>query len=81
MSQFVIDDDDDDDEVTEDDKNRLTEKPVQLAAEDPGLDEEELPPLAERLIAALVDLAFVPGFTVAEECRTDDMTAIAYVIW
>ena len=48
-----------------------------LAAEEQW---EEEPPLAEKLLAALVDLLFVPGFTVAEECRTED-GAVAYVIW
>lgn len=42
---------------------------------------EEMPPLAERLLTALVDLAFVPGFTVVEECRTVEGGAVSYVIW
>lgn len=45
-----------------------------------GQDWEEVPPLSERLLAALVDLLFVPGFTIAEEYRTED-SCIAHVIW
>lgn len=41
---------------------------------------EDVPPLAESLLSALVGLAFVAGFTVSEECRPDE-GAIAYVIW
>lgn len=41
---------------------------------------EDVPPLAESLLSALVELAFVAGFTVSEECRPDE-GAIAYVIW
>jgi hypothetical protein len=72
--QFVIDDEDD-----EDDSANAT--PTAAAGPSQPKEEwEEIPPLAERLLAALVDLAFVPGFTVAEECRTQD-SAVAYVIW
>lgn len=66
--QFVIDDEDDHDE-----------SPVPEVTEE--VEEwEDLPSLAERLLTALVDLAFVPGFTVPEESRTSD-GAVAYVIW
>lgn len=64
--QFVIDDEDDEPPVVD-----------QAVEEDCW---EDLPSLAERLLTALVDLAFVPGFTVPEESRTGD-GAIAYVIW
>jgi len=43
-------------------------------------DEYETTPLAERLLRLLVDLAFVPGFTVAEGCRGPD-GPVAHVIW
>ncbi|KAL8277523.1 hypothetical protein RQP46_010078 [Phenoliferia psychrophenolica] len=73
--QFVIDDEDEDEPaVVAEGKDDETGK---------GEDEDEwenLPTLAERLITALVDLCFVPGFTVPEESRTGD-GAIAYVIW
>jgi hypothetical protein len=73
--QFVIEDEDDEDAGTATPKKAT---PAPVAVEE---DEwEELPPLAERLLAALVDLAFVPGFTVPAERRTAD-GAVAYVIW
>lgn len=87
MSQFVIDDDDEDDQKdVAKQAGQPTEKDSIESGTDRGVDRddpdvEELPPLAERLVAALVDLAFVPGFTVAEDCRTDDTSAISYVIW
>ncbi|KAI5477870.1 hypothetical protein MNV49_005855 [Pseudohyphozyma bogoriensis] len=65
--QFVIDDEEDEEEGGE----TATEK---------GEETRELPALAERLLATLVDLAFIPSFTVAEECRTQD-GPISYVIW
>lgn len=69
--QFVIDDGEEDDEA------------VGGAASGSGPSPEtweERPPLAERLLKALVDLAFVPGFTLAEECRAAD-GPVAHVIW
>ena len=68
--QFVLEDEDDNDE------GQRTPRQGPAAEEE----YEIIPPLAERLLAALVDLAFVPGFTVAEECRTAD-GAVSYVIW
>ncbi|GAA5823708.1 hypothetical protein JCM3770_006685 [Rhodotorula araucariae] len=45
-------------------------------------DDSDLPPLAVRLLAALVDLLFVPGFTVAESLRPrDDASVVTYAIW
>ncbi|ORY88647.1 high-temperature-induced dauer-formation protein-domain-containing protein [Leucosporidium creatinivorum] len=76
--QFVIDDEEEDEE---DEENEATATPKPAAESSQPTEEwEEIPPLAERLLAALVDLAFVPGFTVAEECRTQD-GAVVYVIW
>lgn len=71
--QFVIDDDEE-----EDGEEATT--PKADAPQGEREEREELPPLAERLLAALVDLAFVPGFTVPEECRGPD-GAVSYIIW
>lgn len=68
VGQFVIDDEDDEDE------------PASTRETQDGPKFEEVAPLAERLLSALVDLSFVAGFTVPEECRADD-GPISYVIW
>lgn len=67
-SQFVIDDEDEE-EVEE--SNSTSEVPQK--------EYTELPPLAERLLASLVDLLFVAGFTLPEECKNEG--AISYIIW
>lgn len=42
----------------------------------------ESTPLAHQLLHLLVDLAFVPGFTLADECRSPTAsTPISHVIW
>lgn len=65
-SQFVIDDEDEDE--VEESNPEIPEKQF-----------TELPPLAERLLASLVDLLFVAGFTLPEECKNEG--AISYIIW
>lgn len=64
--QFVLEDEDEDEDTAS-----------------PSQDEEwvEVEPLGSRLLKVLVDLCFVAGFTVPLECRTDESSGIAYVIW
>lgn len=63
-AQFVIDSDDED-----------------AADARAGAEEfETIPPLAQRLLATLVDLCFVPGFTLVDQLRRDD-NVVSYVIW
>ncbi|KAM0746881.1 hypothetical protein T439DRAFT_306349 [Meredithblackwellia eburnea MCA 4105] len=75
--QFVIEDEDDEDEQEQEQGGAITDN-HEKKEEEPEW--EDLPTLAERLLTALVDLAFVPGFTVPEECRTSD-GPVAHVIW
>ncbi|KAK4049719.1 hypothetical protein OIV83_003994 [Microbotryomycetes sp. JL201] len=74
--QFVIDDEDEAEARTE--------------AADHGTQRENvndehhwqtIPPLAERLLSTLVELLFVPGFTLSEEYRTTEDSCLSYVIW
>lgn len=77
--QFVIEDDSDDEEGTNEKKKQKTPEEKRSPAE---VKEEwdELEPFAPKLLRILVDLCFVPAFTVSEECRTDE-GPISYVIW
>ncbi|SCZ96541.1 BZ3500_MvSof-1268-A1-R1_Chr8-2g10280 [Microbotryum saponariae] len=78
---FVLEDEDDDDEEV-DTSARSTANCASRATDLADQSEwHQVPPLAERLLAALVDLAFVPGLTVPEECRAAEGGSIAYVIW
>lgn len=71
-SQFVIEDEDENEEEEGGGNNEKNEEEEEW---------EEAPPLATKLLTALVDFMFVPGFTVPEECRLPDGGPISYVIW
>lgn len=86
--QFVIDDDEDEDEAVD----RSTPSGQAKTAADSHHDTSrsslsdtawrDVPPLAERLLATLVDLAFVPGFTLPEQFKNDDgSSCVSYIIW
>ncbi|BGP45142.1 hypothetical protein JCM10450v2_000959 [Rhodotorula kratochvilovae] len=86
--QFVLEDDDEDadgDAGAPDPLSAFAAVSSSTAEAEPAY--EELPPLAERLLGALVDLLFVPGFTVAEALRPRDETGegegsvVTYAIW
>ncbi|BGP37050.1 hypothetical protein JCM10449v2_000954 [Rhodotorula kratochvilovae] len=86
--QFVLEDDDEDadgDVGAPDPLSAFAAVSSSAAEAEPAY--EELPPLAERLLGALVDLLFVPGFTVAEALRPRQDTAdgegsvVTYAIW
>ncbi|KAK4056096.1 hypothetical protein OIO90_002827 [Microbotryomycetes sp. JL221] len=73
--QFVIDDDDDDND------NDNERRPLESGRDEQQHEWQHVPPLAERLLKTLVDLLFVPGFTVPEACRSNQNSCISYVIW
>ncbi|KAM0787084.1 hypothetical protein ACM66B_006342 [Microbotryomycetes sp. NB124-2] len=73
--QFVIDDEDEDEP-----DNKPKQQQQQHDGPDDG-DWQEVPILAERLLSTVVNLLFVPGFTVPEECRSEEDTCLSYVIW
>ncbi|BGO98303.1 High-temperature-induced dauer-formation protein-domain containing protein [Rhodotorula toruloides] len=78
--QFVLEDEDDEDATPADPLTSASASTAPPAAEDPAY--EELPPLAERLLGALVDLLFVPGFTLPESSRAGtDSSIVTYSIW
>ncbi|GAA6005431.1 hypothetical protein JCM10207_002979 [Rhodosporidiobolus poonsookiae] len=83
--QFVLEDDEDDEDDAESKPSDPLTSAAPAAAPAPDaqkLNEDELlPPLAERLISALVDLLFVPGFTVAESLRPGEDVTVSYSIW
>lgn len=79
--QFVLEDEDDEGLVT---ANPLTSASASSPAAQPEQQPafEKLPPLAERLLGALVDLLFVPGFTLPESSRAGaDSSIVTYSIW
>ncbi|KPV76741.1 uncharacterized protein RHOBADRAFT_51739 [Rhodotorula graminis WP1] len=87
--QFVLEDDDDDDGAAAGDplssSTPAASSSAAPRAQEPAYD--ELPPLAVRLLGALVDLLFVPGFTVAESLAAPQPTGhegrsvVTYAIW
>ncbi|GAA5949250.1 hypothetical protein JCM21900_000875 [Sporobolomyces salmonicolor] len=78
--QFIIDDEED--EETASDGDPVT-TPKSTSESAPEVDDhyEEIPPLAERLLSALIDLLFVPGLTVPEALRQGSDGVVTYVIW
>ncbi|BGP29203.1 hypothetical protein JCM10296v2_000941 [Rhodotorula toruloides] len=78
--QFVLEDEEDEDATPADPLSSASAVKAQPEAEEPAF--EELPPLAERLLSALVDLLFVPGFTLPESSRAGaDSNIVTYSIW
>lgn len=86
--QFVLEDEDDDAE----DDGATPAAPSDARAPSssaPEAEYTELPPLAERLLGALVDLLFVPGFTIADGlgpqgsslADEEDRSVVTYAIW
>lgn len=80
--QFVLEDEDDEDAATD----PLASASASSSAAQPTAEQqpafEEIPPLAERLLSALVDLLFVPGFTLPESSRSStDSSIVTYSIW
>ncbi|SCV67363.1 BQ2448_6009 [Microbotryum intermedium] len=79
--RFVLENDDDDDEEATTSWRSTTTSASEATDPADQYEWHQVPPLAERLLAALVDLAFVPSLTVPEECRAAEGGSVAYVIW
>lgn len=78
--QFVLEDEEDEDTTPVDPLTSASAVKAQHEAEESAF--EELPPLAERLLSALVDLLFVPGFTLPDSSRAGaDSSIVTYSIW
>lgn len=78
--QFVLEDEEDEDAMPADPLTSTSAAKAQPEAEEQAF--EELPPLAERLLSALVDLLFVPGFTLPVSSRAGtDSSIVTYSIW
>ncbi|GAA6041207.1 hypothetical protein JCM8097_008343 [Rhodosporidiobolus ruineniae] len=83
--QFVLEDDEDDEEDSKPSDPLRASSPSPPArptsTSPPKRDPELLPPLAVRLISAVVDLLFVPGFTLPEGLRQGQDGVVTYAIW
>ncbi|GAA5892192.1 hypothetical protein JCM8208_001471 [Rhodotorula glutinis] len=87
--QFVLEDDDEEDRAAAADplssSTPTASSSAAPRAQEPAYD--ELPPLAVRLLGALVDLLFVPSFTIAEslaapqEVGHEGRNVVTYAIW
>ncbi|GAA5971297.1 hypothetical protein JCM11641_008300 [Rhodosporidiobolus odoratus] len=73
--QFVLEDEDDDDESSPSASTPIAAEPAALEPE-----YDKLPPLALTLLSTLVDLLFVPGFTLPLSLRQEG-TGVCYSIW
>ncbi|GAA5856451.1 hypothetical protein JCM8547_008750 [Rhodosporidiobolus lusitaniae] len=81
--QFVLEDDEEDEDVeSAKPSDPLTSSSSSAAPSAPSPSKERFsPPLAERLISALVDLLFVPGLTLPETLRQGPDATVTYAIW
>ena len=89
--QFVLadeDDDEDQEEEGDDDEDQEeegdgTDAPRPQDNSAPNASPPPQPPLAEQLLAALVDLLFVPGLTLPRSSVDDSSSAavVVYTIW
>ncbi|GAA5900472.1 hypothetical protein JCM6882_001256 [Rhodosporidiobolus microsporus] len=79
--QFVLEDSEDEDAKPSDPLTSASTDSSKRSSAPSASQEEFLPPLAERLISALVDLLFVPGFTLPEVLRQGPDGVVTYAIW
>lgn len=85
--QFVLEDDDEVDAAPSDPLSSSSAASTSAACPTEEAAFDELPPLAERLLGALVDLLFVPGFTIAEALAPrqrrgeQSESVVTYAIW
>jgi hypothetical protein len=79
--QFVLADEDDDEDQEEEGDGTDAPRPQDNSA--PNASPPPQPPLAEQLLAALVDLLFVPGLTLPRSSVDDSRSAavVIYTIW
>ncbi|GAA5901792.1 uncharacterized protein JCM6883_000399 [Sporobolomyces salmoneus] len=84
QGQFVLEDEDEEDDERDPLTNAAASTSTPARAQESTREEEgyeESPCLAERLIASLINLLFVPGLTLSPDLGSSNDSLVTYSIW